>query len=140
SAQTNLDGKIKDTERQAADLDRKIAQLEHSLGVGKSGVGVTFKPALDSKLAEDGKPLPLVNKHGDPLILDVLANGPAGSAKIAAGDAVKAVDGRPTKGWSVDRLTDSIRGPEGTRVRLTILSDGVTREFELTRAPFAGMR
>jgi len=137
--QTDINQKLDGAERQVNDLNHRSAQA-----VNKSGVGVVFKPRVDldgnTRLASDGKPLPIVNKHGDPLILEVLPNSPAGTAKIAAGDTVKAVNGKPTIGLSANQLANSIRGETGTRVILTIVSDGVTSNIELTRAPFGGMR
>jgi S1-C subfamily serine protease len=128
----------------SAEVDRKIAKIEHSLGINKSGVGLSFKEFVDvngaSRIADDGKPLPVTNKHGDPLILEVLPNSPALAAGIATGDSVTRVNDVPTRGLSADKLVDVIRGEPGTRVTLTIVSDGKPRDVLLTRAPFKGMR
>lgn len=126
------------------ETDRKLTQIENQLGIDKSGVGLAFKVFIDvngvARFADDTKPLPVTNKHGDPLILEVLPNSPALAAGIAAGDSVKAVNGKPVKGWSTDRVVDAIRGDSGTRVTLTIVSDGTPRNVVLTRGPIGGMR
>ena len=52
-------------------------------------------------------------------VLTVYADSPAKRAGIRAGDLITRVDDRPTRGRSTEEVTARIRGPEGTKVKLT---------------------
>jgi carboxyl-terminal processing protease len=52
------------------------------------------------------------------------ANTPAARAKLARGDEIAAIDGRPTHGMKMDDVLVAMRGPAGTSIRLTIVRDG----------------
>jgi carboxyl-terminal processing protease len=67
-------------------------------------------------------------------VLDVFPDGPAAKAGIQGGDLIVAVDGRSLKGESSTDATTEIKGPAGTQVELTIVSDGERRVEKLTRA------
>src|SRR3954468_16622185 len=66
-------------------------------------------------------------------ILDVFPGGPAAKAGLARGDVIVAVNGKPLKGTSSEDATTQIKGPAGTTVKLTIVSDGKRRDETLTR-------
>jgi carboxyl-terminal processing protease len=67
-------------------------------------------------------------------VLDVFPDGPAAKAGLKAGDLIVAVDGKSLKGESSADATTEIKGPSGTQVELTIVSDGDRRVETLTRA------
>ena len=67
-------------------------------------------------------------------IVEVFDGGPAKKAGLKPGDLITAVDGKPLKGTPSDAATTEIKGPAGTKVRLTIVSDGVTRVENIERA------
>jgi len=70
----------------------------------------------------------------DIVILAPIKGSPAEAAGIKSGDAVVAVDGESTEGWTVDRAVLRIRGPKGTEVTLTIRHlDGTTEDFTIVR-------
>jgi carboxyl-terminal processing protease len=70
-------------------------------------------------------------------VVEVFADSPARKAGIGRGDVVVAAGGRPLKGLRQDRAVALIKGPEGSKVRLTVLQDGKERELDLTRATIA---
>lgn len=67
-------------------------------------------------------------------IVEPLPNSPASRADIRANDKVLFIDGRPTKGMSVEDASNLIRGKGGTRITLKIERDGKLINFPLIRA------
>jgi carboxyl-terminal processing protease len=84
-----------------------------------TGIGIRF-----SKEAES------------PKILSVLPDTPAYHSGIEAGDIIEAVDGVGMSQMSANCVAQSIAGPEGTKVTLTIRHEGEdkTRDITLHRA------
>ncbi len=69
------------------------------------------------------------------IALDPMIERPAALAGIIKGDILVAIDGAPLPHLAdIDIATDLIRGPEGTVVRLTVLRNDDTLEFEVERA------
>ena len=95
------------------------ASVERTLREGYGGVGILLDP----------------QPSGQAIIAEVFADGPAEQAGIQAGGTIIAVDGESTEGWSLQRLGDTLRGPLGTRVRVSIRNEDETIEtFRLERA------
>lgn len=88
---------------------------EHTAG-SFGGIGVTmgFK---DSKVT----------------IISVLPGTPGEQAGLATGDEIVAVDGTSVTEFQPTEVAMHIRGEVGTDVTLTILRDGETRDYTLTR-------
>jgi carboxyl-terminal processing protease len=65
-----------------------------------------------------------------------LPDTPAERAGIQTGDQITAIDGKTTEGWNSDQAVNTLRGPAGSAVVLTVRRAGVSApiEFELTRA------
>lgn len=80
------------------------------------GIGVQVAP-------DDGK--------GGIVVGQVFPNTPAEQAGVKRGDRIVGVDGKPTTGETQDQIIASIRGPEGTKVTITIQRAG-TANFDLT--------
>jgi carboxyl-terminal processing protease len=61
---------------------------------------------------------------------------PAEALGIQTGDRIVAIDGESTRGWDNDHAVRELRGPPGTKVKLTILRPGVpdSLQFDVTRA------
>ncbi len=57
---------------------------------------------------------------GEIIIVTPFHGSPAEEAGLRPGDAILAVDGESTEGWSVQDAVGRIRGPEGTTVTLTV--------------------
>jgi carboxyl-terminal processing protease len=66
-------------------------------------------------------------------IISVYKNTPAARGGLKPGDLVVAVDGRSLAGSSSAEATTKIKGPAGTKVRLTLRSGGRDRDVELER-------
>ncbi|HEX6586029.1 MAG TPA: S41 family peptidase [Solirubrobacterales bacterium] len=67
-------------------------------------------------------------------VATVYKRTPAKEAGIVPGDVITAVNGRSIEGQGAEAVTARIRGPEGTKVALTVASPGgQPREVTLTR-------
>jgi len=72
---------------------------------------------------------------GEIVIVAPFRDSPADKAGIRAGDAILAVDGDSTAGWTVGQAVRRIRGPQGTEVTLSVRhSNGETEDITITRA------
>jgi hypothetical protein len=65
-------------------------------------------------------------------ITTVLPGGPMAKAGIPDKTIIRTIDGRATKDRSIEDSVDWLRGPEGTRVDLTLVRPGSTNEESLT--------
>jgi carboxyl-terminal processing protease len=75
-----------------------------------------------------------VQMKADQIVLvGILPGTPAEKAGLRAGDVVAAVDGQSTKGWTADDAVNHIRGKAGTAIKLQVLRNGETLNFDLTR-------
>jgi carboxyl-terminal processing protease len=63
------------------------------------------------------------NDKRDVMIVNPLEGSPASRAGVRPGDRIAAVDGKPTDGWSLNRAVDSITGPAGKPVTLSLRRD-----------------
>ncbi len=73
-------------------------------------------------------------QEGDAVVARVYPGTPAERAGVREGDHVVAVGALPTRGWPLGRLTDSLRGPEGSPVRVTFRRAGSGAPTERTMA------
>lgn len=74
--------------------------------------------------------------EGQIVVVAPLAGSPAEAAGLQPKDAILEIDGEDTTGLSIDEAILKIRGPEGTKVILTIYRTGESdvRQVEVTRA------
>ena len=70
-----------------------------------------------------------------PMVITPFPGSPAERAGLHTGDRIVEIDGRETRGWTVDETLKAVRGPEGTVVRIVIERPGNTKRltFSLTR-------
>ena len=69
------------------------------------------------------------------ILVQPIDGNPAIKAGIRTGDAILAVDGRPTHGQTLDDVEREIRGPLGTHVSLTVKRrSGARQTVQVTRA------
>ncbi len=61
-----------------------------------------------------------------PIVVGVFRGSPADRAGLRRGDIITAVDGKETRGTSLDSVISSVRGPAGTSVVLTISREGTS--------------
>ena len=67
-------------------------------------------------------------------VLTVYEGSPAARGGLEPGDLITHVDGKSIAGASSEESTTRIKGPAGTPVKLTVRSDGKTRQLTLERA------
>ena len=72
-------------------------------------------------------------RNNKPTIIKTLENSPAQKAGIKAGEVIVKVNDESSSDWSVDKVVSKIRGEIGTSVKLTLLSEGRTREVSVVR-------
>lgn len=80
----------------------------------------------------DGIGATVTMKDRRPTVAHTLPDSPARKSGIKAGDAIQAVDGKPTEGLSLDRVVAQVRGPAGSQVQLQLIREGAAEPFELT--------
>ncbi len=75
-------------------------------------------------------------KDGKLMVIAPIEDTPAEKAGLLADDEIIAIDGKSTKGITVDKAADQIRGEEGTQVTLLIKRKGVEepKAYTITRA------
>jgi len=68
-------------------------------------------------------------------VISPMDDTPASKAGIEAGDLIIRLDEKPVKGMSLSEAVDLMRGPKGTKIKLTIVREGTSgpQDFELTR-------
>jgi caspase domain-containing protein/PDZ domain-containing protein len=86
---------------------------------GYAGVGIRFAEDKNSIVAKE-----------------IFGNSPAEKAGIAANDIIFQIDGEPVAGLTLQQITEKIRGPEGTKIKLKMLRKDQDNpiEFSLARA------
>ena len=72
-------------------------------------------------------------RNNKPTIIKPLENSPAQKAGVKAGEVIIKVNDEASSDWSVEKVVSKIRGEVGTSVKLTLLSDGKTREVSVVR-------
>ena len=78
-------------------------------------------------------------EDGLPLVIGVFPDSPAEKAGLAVGDELVAVDGKPTKGHTIDDVVTWVRGEAGSSVVVTARdgAKGKEREVSMIRAAVA---
>jgi carboxyl-terminal processing protease len=88
---------------------------------------------IDTKGKFTGIGIHITMRDGFVTVISPIEDTPAHRAGIKAQDRIIKVDGKPTK--DLREAVSMMRGPKGTKVRVTILRDGMKKpiEFELIR-------
>jgi carboxyl-terminal processing protease len=69
------------------------------------------------------------------VVMETVENAPALKAGVKAGDLIKAIDGKPTQGMTVEQASKLIRGKAGTQVTLRLARSGRSEfNVKITRA------
>lgn len=84
-----------------------------------TGIGIT--------ISQDEKTKELV-------VIAPIEDTPAFKAGILAKDVILEIDGKSTKGMDTNDAVSLIRGESGTKVKLTILRNGLQKQFNIQRA------
>lgn len=81
-----------------------------------------------------GLGIELKAEEGSLLIVNVITGSPAQQGGILPGDRIVAVDGQPTEALSTDQAANLLQGPEGSSVKVTVVSAGAApRVIDVTR-------
>ncbi len=102
---------------------------------------VFLKPPENKEVKEDlngsfeGVGIQLGYKDDQLAVIAPLKGTPADKAGVKAGDLILKIDDESAIGLSADEAAQKIRGPKGSKVRLTLLSNGEkdSHEVEITR-------
>lgn len=70
-------------------------------------------------------------ENGFVKVISPIDDTPASRAGVQAGDLIIKLDDKPVKGMNIGDAVDSMRGPIGSDIRLTIVREGVDLPFEL---------
>jgi carboxyl-terminal processing protease len=73
----------------------------------------------------------LTREDSHPKILSPIDDTPAAQAGIKPGDVILRIDGQPTESMSLKDAVDKLRGPSGSKVRLTVQRIG-QKPFDVT--------
>ena len=76
----------------------------------------------------------LEEKNGEVVVAAPIDGSPAEKAGIGSDDVLLAVDGESIRGDEVSEVVEKVKGPEGTRVELTVRHEGERRTYDLQRA------
>ena len=96
-------------------------------------------PSQNKRLEQDlsgsfyGVGFTLREDKGRPVVVSVIKGSPSEKAGIKAGDIIMSVDGKDTKGESLDSVVLRIRGKQGTKVKLVVKRGTKTLNFSITR-------
>lgn len=72
-------------------------------------------------------------KTGIITIVKPFKDGPAYKAGLLPGDIIARVDGEEVTGLDLFEVVSRIKGPEGTSVNITVIRDGESLDFKITR-------
>jgi carboxyl-terminal processing protease len=68
-------------------------------------------------------------------VVSPLEGTPAAKAGMRSGDQIRAIEGKTTRGMTMDQAVRRMRGPRGTRIRITVQRPSVKKplKFEIVR-------
>ena len=116
-------------------IQNAIQGMVHSLDPHSSLLPLdAFKDLqIDTKGKFTGIGIHITMQDGFVTVISPIEDTPAYKAGILARDRIIKVDGKPTK--DLRQAVNMMRGPKGTKVKVTILREGVKKplEFELVR-------
>jgi carboxyl-terminal processing protease len=81
-----------------------------------------------------GVGIQLDEKNDEVVVAAPIDDSPAEEAGIKPGDVLVAVDGESVQGEKMEEIAKKVRGPDGSRVELSVRRDNEEREFSLERA------
>ena len=96
-----------------------------------------FEPVTSKKFQEDiagsfgGVGMEIGQRNDVLTIIAPLKDTPASRAGLRAGDQILKINGKSTEGLTVEEAVSQIRGRQGTKVTLTILSAGETQSRDV---------
>jgi len=97
-----------------------------------------FDPKSYSALREDqrgryyGVGMQVGPRNNKVIVIAPFVGSPAYKAGIRPGDAIIAVDGRPTDNMNTSDVAELLKGPKGTTVKITMLREGSEKPLTFT--------
>ncbi len=98
-----------------------------------------FFPPTQAKIFQDdiagnfgGVGMEIGLKDGQLIVIAPIKDSPASKAGVKSGDFILSIDGTSTAEMSVDEAVSHIRGPQGTKVKITFLSKGAIKPADIT--------
>ncbi len=70
-------------------------------------------------------------REGYPMVISPLEGTPAYRVGLIPGDKIIEVEGESTKGWTIERTVNTLRGDPGTKVKIKIQRAGLEEPFEV---------
>lgn len=70
-------------------------------------------------------------ENGFVKVISPIDDTPAQKAGIEAGDLIIKIDGKPVKGMSLNEAVESMRGPRGSTIELSIVREGLPQPLDL---------
>ncbi len=98
---------------------------------------VFFPPVEAEMFAADirgnfgGVGMEVLSQEGAITVISPLKDSPAFRAGMQAGDRIIRIDGKPTSDLTTEDAVQLIRGPQGTKVTLTVFRNGRKEPFEV---------
>src|SRR3989338_11284280 len=126
------------TTAKTADTQEKVWGAIEGLADSLGDPYTVFFPPVESELFEsdirgnfEGVGMEIVAQEGAITVIAPLKNSPASRAGLLAGDRILKVGDRVTADLSTEDAVQLIRGPKGTKVKLTVYRTGTKEPFEL---------
>ncbi len=91
-----------------------------------------FRSSVDSEFAGIG--IQVSEDEGDLRVLSPIYGTPAYRAGVQAGDLIVEIDGKSTDGLQIEDAIRLMKGPDGSKVSLTIVHTGQTKRESFTLA------
>ena len=91
-----------------------------------------YKESLEGEFCGIGVYM-MQNEDKNTVIVSTIKGTPAAKAGLKEGDIVYKVNGEDVLGIDIDLVSKKIKGPEGTKVKLSFIRDGKEMEKEITR-------
>jgi len=92
----------------------------------------SFSSAVENTFEGIGVQIQL-NGAGKVEVVMPIAGSPAQKAGVATGDIITAVDGKSTEGLTLNEVSQMLRGPKGTKVKVTVVRSGKELNFDIVR-------
>lgn len=113
-------------------LDAMVSSLDPYTNYISESQIASYRISTDGKYQGIGA---IVEKVGDYItLIEPYQNSPVVKAGLKAGDKIVAVQGRSTKGKSMEEMNQIFRGVPGTSVKLSMERDGKTFDVDLERS------
>lgn len=112
-------------------MDGMVGQLDPYSGYSPPEEYQQFRDQMDQGFVGIGVFVELDQETKRLTIMSPLVGTPAHKAGIKSGDVILAIDGKDTAGMSLKESTSHIKGPAGTKVKLTIQHIGEPSPVDL---------